>query len=30
LGAQTAKIDSTMKSFDPGAGWTRVQEMSAH
>lgn len=30
LGQRTTQLASTMKSFDPGAGWTRVQDMSAH
>lgn len=30
LGAKTTQVASTMKSYDPGAGWMRVQEMSGH
>ena len=30
LGQRTTQLASTMKSFDPGAGWMHVQDMSAH
>lgn len=30
LGPKTTQVAAAMKSYDPGAGWMRVQEMSAH